>query len=205
MIRPLIILVAAGVLVGAEGTSPKGSNGASAAKSAPTVAPPTLATPATSAAGTGALRTGPGLRLDGGGRESLLERQRRLDAELTAMRAALAQRELEAAEAKRIAELAEGRSDSLATKVEILEHARTSLENARQEVADRGRRIDQLADQLAQSELARLKAEQFAYELAADLLKLEPADGQALTELQLRIRSRLDTVAGSARTSGEKK
>ncbi len=205
MIRPLIILVAAGVLAGAEGTSPKGSNGASAPKSAPTVAPPTLATPATSAAGTGALRTGPGLRLDGGGRESLLERQRRLDAELTAMRAALAQRELEAAEAKRIAELAEGRSDSLATKVEILEHARTSLENARQEVADRGRRIDQLADQLAQSELARLKAEQFAYELAADLLKLEPADGQALTELQLRIRSRLDTVAGSARTSGEKK
>ena len=206
MSRPLIVLFAVGALVAADGPSPKANGLASDPSGAgATVAPPTQITPASSAGGTGALRHGPGMRLDGGGRESLLERQRRLDGELAAMRAALAEREREAAEAKRAAELADGRSDSLATKVEILEHARTSLEDARQEVADRGRRIDQLADQLAQSELARLKAEQFAYELAADLLKLEPADGQALTDLQLRVRARLDTVTSGGRTSGEKK
>ena len=203
--RVLLILLAAGGLIAADGPSPKAVGGDSAgAGGSPTVAPPTQTTPATSAGGTGALRHGPGLRLDGGGRESLLERQRRLDGELAAMRVALAEREREAAEARRAAEVADGRSDSLASKVEILEHARTSLEDARQEVADRGKRIDQLADQLAQSELARLKAEQFAYELAADLLKLEPADGQALTDLQLRVRARLDNVTTGVRP-GEKK
>ena len=203
MSRIILALIAAGTLAGADG--PKSGATSPGSGAAPAVAPPTQTTPATSEVGTGALRLGPGLRLDGGGRESLLERQRRLDGELKAMRVALTEREREAAEAKRAAELADGRSDSLSTKVEILEHARTSLEDARQEVADRGRRIDQLSDQLAQSELARLKAEQFAYELAADLLKLEPADGQALTDLQLRVRARLDTVTSSPRTSGERK
>jgi len=190
MRRALAALIAVGALAAADGAPVKGAT--------TSVAPDTLPAPATTATGTGALRHGPGLRLDGGGRESLLERQRRLDAELAALRAALGDREQQAADAKRSADLAGNRSEALATKVEILEHARTSLEDARQEVADRGRRIDQLADQLAQSELARLKAEQFAYEMAADLLKLEPGDGQALTDLQLRVRTRLDAVAGAA-------
>lgn len=202
MSRPLALLLCAGALIAAD---VKAGGGDAAGGPGTALAPPTLPAPASVEAGAGALREGPGLRLDGGGRESLLERQRRLDAELAATRAALAEREREAAEAKRIADLAEQRSAALTTKVEILEHARISLEDARQEVADRGRRIDQLADQLAQSEVARLKAEQFAYELAADLLKLEPADGQALTDLQLRVRARLDAVAGGARPAGERK
>lgn len=191
MIRPLLLCAALGALAAADGASPK-SGGADVSGKAPPLPPP-AATPAAA----GAFRDGGGPRLDGSTREPLLERLRRLDRELAAARDTLAARESEIAELRRLAALADEQIQRAETRVRGLELARGSLENARQEVSDRGRRLELLTDQLAQSELARLRAEQLAYEMASDVLKLEPGDGPGLTDLQLRVRRRLDANAAA--------
>lgn len=144
--------------------------------------------PGVESIGQGAFRDGPTLRLDGGGNETLLEKLRRLDRETAEARKILAERDRQVADIERENALLRERGQDLTGRVELLEHARISLEHARQEVADRGKRLDTLAAQLTASERARLVAERQTFDLAAEILALQPGDAQALIDLQSRLR-----------------
>jgi hypothetical protein len=142
--------------------------------------------------GRGAFRDGPTLRLDGGGDETLLEKLRRLDLENAASRDALAKRDQAIADLERENALLRERGKDLSGRLELLEHARISLEQARQEVADRGRRLDLLAAQVTAAERARLLAERYTFDLSAEILAMQPADAQKLLDLQSRLRAMVE-------------
>lgn len=139
--------------------------------------------------GAGAYRDGPTLRLDGMGDETLLEKLRRLDREVSAARETMAQREKEVAALERENGLLRERGRDLTGRLELLEHARVSLEQARQEVADRGRRLESLDTRLTASERSRLLAERYTFDLAAEILALQPGDSQKLIDIQSRLRA----------------
>lgn len=155
---------------------------------------------AAEATGTGAFRDGASLRLTGQPGGSLLERLRELELALTLTRDELAARDRALADAKRSLDEERARTEALSGKVQFLDHARISLETARQEVTDRGHRITALELQLAGSELARLRAERFLFEVAGDLLNLEIGDTGALSAIQGRLRSR---VAASSQAAAQ--
>jgi hypothetical protein len=140
--------------------------------------------------GTGAFSDGASLRLNGGS-GNLLERLRQLETDLAATVGELEARNLLVTDLRHGLDDEKARSEALTGKVEYLEHARVSLDTARQEVADRGRTIEDLRLQLAQSELSRLRAERFLYEISSDLLALEVGDATALGAIQSRVRVRI--------------
>lgn len=150
------------------------------------------------AIGNGAFRDGASLRLAGQPGGSLLERLRELEYDLTQTRAELAARDRVLVDLKRNLDEERARTEALSGKVQFLDHARISLETARQEVTDRGHRIAALELQLAGSELARLRAERFLFEVAGDLLGLEIGDAGALSAIQGRLRTRVATSTQAA-------
>jgi chromosome segregation ATPase len=139
-------------------------------------------------AGHGALKEGSTFSVDSGGQESVLERLRRLQNEIAAAKAEIA------AKNKLIADLhqdlagASKRSEGLAERADSLSHVQDSLVTAQQELADRQTRLAALTDQLALSELARLRAEKSYYQLASGLIKLAPGQTQELVDLQELVR-----------------
>jgi hypothetical protein len=142
----------------------------------------------------GAFRDGPNLVVEGGGRESVLERQRRIDRELAATKAALASREQELAAVRIRLNDSTSRGTRLAEQSDALGHVRDSLETARQELAERQVRLNAASEQLAVSELQRLRGERAYYLLAAELLKLVPGQSQELVDLQVRVRQQVKDV-----------
>ncbi len=138
-------------------------------------------------AGTGAYREGTSLRIDGG-RESILDRSRRLERELQAAQALVLLRDGAITELQKRLAAAEDTGRSLADENAYLAHLRESLETARQAAAERGRTNEQLQAQLTASELARLKAEREHYQLAANLLRLRPNQTTDIAELQATVR-----------------
>ncbi len=138
--------------------------------------------------GRGALKEGATFSVDSGGQESVLERLRRLQNEITAAKAEIA------AKNKLIADLhqdlagASKRSEGLAERADSLSHVQDSLVTAQQELADRSAKLTVLNEQLAFSELARLRAEKAYYQLASGLIKLAPGQTQELVDLQELVR-----------------
>jgi len=142
--------------------------------------------------GHGAFHDGPTLRPDGSSNETLLEKLRRLDHDVMRKSDSLSERDKTIATLERENTLLRERGQDLAGRLEILEHARVSLEHARQEVADRGKRLDSLTAQLMSSERARLVSERAAFDTAAEILALQPNDAQKLLDLQSRLRAMID-------------
>lgn len=142
----------------------------------------------------GAFRDGPNLVVEGGGRESVLERQRRIDRELAATKAALASREQELASLRARLTDSTARGTRLAEQSDALSHVRDSLETARQELADRQVKLNAANEQVAVSELQRLRGERAYFMLAAELLKLAPGQSQELVDLQIRVRQQVKDV-----------
>lgn len=153
--------------------------------------------------GEGAFRAGASMSLTGQPGTALLERLRDLETALAEANQVLAARDQQIAELKRGSEEEKTRSEALAAKVQYLDHARISLENARQEVADRGRTIELLGLQLAQSELARLRAERFLFEVSSDLLNIELGDAAALSAIQARVRARVSNMERPDQAEGQ--
>ena len=142
----------------------------------------------------GAFREGPNLVVEGGGRESVLERQRRIDRELAATKTTLASREQELIALRAKLNDSTARGTRLTEQSDALGHVRDSLETARQELAERQARLTAANEQLAVSELQRLRGERAYFLLAADLLKLAPGQSQELVDLQVRIRQQVKDI-----------
>ena len=142
----------------------------------------------------GAFREGPNLVVDGGGSESVLERQRRIDRELAAAKATLASREQELTALRARLGDATARGTRLSEQSDALGHVRDSLETARQELADRQAKLAAANEQVAVSELQRLRSERAYFLLAAELLKLVPGQSQELVDLQVRVRQQVKDV-----------
>jgi len=148
-------------------------------------------------AGTGAYREGTSLRIDGG-RESILDRSRRLERELQASQALLQLRDAAITSLELRLAAAEDTGRSLADENAYLAHLRESLETARQAAAERGRANEHLQAQLTASELARLRAEREHYQLAANLLRLRPNQATDIAELQATVRDQARALGTEA-------
>ena len=142
----------------------------------------------------GAFREGPNLVVEGGGRESVLERQRRIDRELAAAKATLASREQELTALRARFADTTARGTRLAEQSDALGHVRDSLETARQELAERQAKLAAANEQVAVSELQRLRGERAYFLLAAELLKLVPGQSHELVDLQIRVRQQVKDV-----------
>jgi len=153
--------------------------------------------------GHGALREGSTFTVDSGGKETILERSRRLANELAAAHA-----EIEAKD-KLIADLhqdltgATRRGEGLAERADALSHIRDNLVTAQQELADRQSKLTALGDQLALSELARLRAERAYYLIASGLIKLAPGQTQELVDLQELVRQHVKELKPADAGSGK--
>jgi hypothetical protein len=152
----------------------------------------------------GALRNGPSFSVDGG-QESVLERQRRLQKELGEAHAAIAAKEQLIADLRRDLEVANHRGENLAEKADSLGHVQDSLVTAQQELAERQAKLATLAEQLALSELARLRAEKSYYVVAGGLLKLAPGQTQELVDLQEQVRLQVKELQPADGAPGAKR
>jgi chromosome segregation ATPase len=152
--------------------------------------------------GRGAMRYGSSLRVDGGAQETVLERLRRLENELLTAKSNVAERSKEIESMRDSLSAAAHANQSLTERADVLENAHDSLETAQQELADRQQRMTTLSDQLAASELARLRIERLYYQLAAGVVKLSPGQTQDLIDLQEHVRNQvkdLNPQAGAKR------
>jgi chromosome segregation ATPase len=138
--------------------------------------------------GRGALRQGTSFTVEGAERESVIERLHRQEQELAEAKAALALKERELAALKAQLATAADRGTALASEADALSRVRDQLVTAQQELADRQFRLAQMGDQLALSELLRLRAERACFLVAAGILKLAPGQGQELAQLQEQAR-----------------
>ena len=138
--------------------------------------------------GVGAYARGSTLRVEGNGKESVLERLRRVERELAAANASAAAKDttIETLTKQRDVALSSGREAS--EKVDFLASSRENLIAAQQTLAERQERIAALNAQLATAELQRLRAERRWYALAGEVLRLTPEDARDLPEIQSRIR-----------------
>jgi hypothetical protein len=141
--------------------------------------------------GHGALRDGPNRLVDGGGKESVLERLRRLERELAAAKAAYAAKSDEADLLRDRLTLANTRGDGFATQADSLSRVRDDLITAQQALAERKAVIATLDEQLAAAELQRLRTEQRWFTLAAGALRLTPGQSQELLDLQSQVRKQV--------------
>ena len=143
---------------------------------------------ASKASGTGAYAHGTTLRVEGDGRESVLERLRRLEAELAGAQAMITAKERQLAEVSSARDAALSHGREVGEQVDALSRSRNDLIAAQQTLAERQERIDVLTAQIATSELQRLRAERRWYALAREVLHLTPEDARDLPEMQSRIR-----------------
>ena len=151
---------------------------------------------APAATGVGAFSRGPGLRIDGMG-ETVLERAQRLERELAEAQAVIAGRERELAESTaREAQLMRRGSDQR-ERIAALEHVEDQLITARQALAERATRIDQLEARAQAAELARLRADRAYFQLAAAVLRLQANQPAPLNDLQDLIRQEARTLLPS--------
>jgi chromosome segregation ATPase len=150
--------------------------------------------------GRGAMRYGSSLRVDGGAQETVLERLRRLEGELLAAKTDVAERSKDIDSLRDSLSSAEQTNQSLNERADVLEHAHDSLETAQQELADRQKRMTTLSDQLAASELARLRIERLYYQIAAGVVKLSPGQTQDLVDMQERVRNQVKELNPQAGT-----
>lgn len=149
-----------------------------------------VANPATpQISGTGAYSRGTTLRVAGDNSgESLLEKLRRLESELTAASANVTVKN------QTIAQLNQQRDAAIATsreareRADYLSHSSESLVAAQQTLSERQEQISMLNAQLAAGELQRLRAERHWYQLASEILRLSPDDARDLPGVQSRIR-----------------
>jgi len=144
--------------------------------------------------GQGALKAGPNLLVDGGGQESVLERLRRQERELAAAKAAYAAKSDEADLLRNRLTIANSRGDGLAAQTDSLTRVRDDLVTAQQELAERKAVILTLEEQVASSELQRLRIEQRYYIVAAGLLRLPPGQSQELIDLQTQVRKQVKEI-----------
>ena len=144
--------------------------------------------------GHGALKDGPTLLVDGGGQESVLERLRRLEMELAKAKAAYSAKTSETDLLRDRLTIANTRSDGLAAQSDSLSRVRDDLITAQQELAERKATIATLDEQLAATELQRLRIEQRYYTVAAGLLRLPTGQSQELIDLQTQVRKQVKEV-----------
>jgi chromosome segregation ATPase len=144
--------------------------------------------------GHGALKGGPTLKVDGGGQESVLERLRRLERELAAAKAAYAAKNDETDLLRDRLTIANTRGDGLAAQTDSLTRVRDDLITAQQELAERKAIISTLEEQLAATELQRLRVEQRYYTIAAGVLRLPAAQSQELLDLQSAVRKQVKEI-----------
>lgn len=144
--------------------------------------------------GHGALTGGPTLVVDGGGQESVLERLRRLERELASAKAAYAAKTDETDLLRDRLSIANTRGDGLAAQTDSLSRVRDDLITAQQELAQRKAVITTMEEQLAATELQRLRIEQRYYTVAAGLLRLPPGQSQELIDLQTHVRKQVKEI-----------
>ncbi len=144
--------------------------------------------------GHGALSGGPTLVVDGGGQESVLERLRRQERELAAARAAYAAKTAETDLLRDRLTIANTRGDGLSAQADSLSRVRDDLITAQQELGERKAVIAIVEEQLAATELQRLRIEQRYYTVAAGLLRLPPGQSQELIDLQTQVRKQVKEI-----------
>ena len=144
--------------------------------------------------GHGALKEGSTLVVDGGGQESVLERLRRLERELAGAKANYVAKTTETDLLRDRLSIANTRSDGLAAQSDSLSRVRDDLVTAQQELAERKTIIFKLDEQLAATELQRLRVEQRYYTVAAGLLRLPAGQSQELIDLQTQVRKQVKEV-----------
>ena len=141
--------------------------------------------------GQGALRAGPNRLVDGGGNESVLERLRRVEGELSDSKMTVSAQHAEIDLLREQASQAVSRGNNLAAQSDSLSHVKDHLITAQQELAARKTTIIALDQQVASIELQRLLIEQQYFTTAAGLLKLVPGQSQELLDLQAQIRRQI--------------
>lgn len=141
--------------------------------------------------GQGALRAGPNRLIDGGGNESVLERLRRVESELTDSKMTVRSQNGEIDLLREQASQALSRGNNFAAQSDSLSHVKDHLITAQQELAARKAVIIVLDQQVASIELQRLLIEQRYFTTAAGLLKLIPGQSQELLDLQAQIRRQI--------------
>jgi predicted RNase H-like nuclease (RuvC/YqgF family) len=149
-----------------------------------------LASPATvSGNGSGAYARGTTLRVasDNSG-ESLLERLRRLEAELASASANVTTKNQTIANLNQQRDAALLSSKQARERADYLAQSSESLVTVQQTLAERQEQISALNAQLAAGELQRLRAERHWYQLASEILRLSPDDARDLPGVQSRIR-----------------
>lgn len=144
--------------------------------------------------GHGALKEGSTLLVDGGGQESVLERLRRLEKELAGAKATYVAKTSETDLLRDRLTIANTRSDGLAAQSDSLSRVRDDLVTAQQELAERKAIIVKLDEQIAATELQRLRVEQRYYTVAAGLLRLPAGQSQELIDLQTQVRKQVKEV-----------
>jgi predicted RNase H-like nuclease (RuvC/YqgF family) len=85
------------------------------------------------------------------------------------------------------------RSSTLAAESDSLSHVRDHLVTAQQELAARKATITTLDQQIAATELQRLRIEQQYFTTVAGILRLIPGQSQELLDLQSLIRRQIKT------------
>ncbi len=145
--------------------------------------------------GRGALRGGSSFMVDGLGNETVLEHIRRLERELAQAKGAIAGKDTVISGLRHDLAIATTRGEGLAEKADSLSHVQDSLVVAQQELAERQAANTQLKDQLAASELARLRAERAFYVMAGGVLRLQPGQSQELLDVQDLIRTQVREAA----------
>ncbi|MFW5750098.1 MAG: hypothetical protein ACOCZK_00470 [Planctomycetota bacterium] len=145
--------------------------------------------------GRGAYATGPSLSVDGqAGAGSLLQRLHELREELVQTRGDLRERMAELSDARDAVGSARGTIAEHEQQIELLEDHTRMLEMARSELWTRKRELQEFKLRLKASELERLHLEKTLYEIAADLLVLEPIETEKIRALQRRTREIVDAM-----------
>ena len=124
----------------------------------------------------------------------MLERLRRLERELAQAKAAYAVKADETDLLRDRLTIANTRGDGLAAQTDSLTRVRDDLITAQQELAERKAVITTLEEQLAGSELQRLRIEQRYYLVAASILRLPPGQSQELIDLQTQVRKQVKEI-----------
>jgi hypothetical protein len=153
--------------------------------------------------GQGAYRSGPLLLVAGQGQESVLERLRRLERELTAAQALSAQQSSELAALRSGVKDANSDRVRLNERVAYLDHTREALDVARSAIRERDGNLETLQAQFAASELQRLRAERDWYQMAGEILRLPPDRVDRIEDLQNRVRGLVRDVQTPAPNEGK--
>lgn len=157
-----------------------------------------------SPSGNGAYARGTTLHVEGDGKESLLEKLRRLERELAAATATAAAKDATIANIAKQRDAAMATSREVGERADYLTHTSESLIAAQQTLSERQERIDALGAQLAAAELQRLRSERRWYQLASEILRLSPDDARDLPGIQSRIRQATREVREDTGAAGAK-